>query len=140
MYDVLPILGHLIDNYIKTGSIQWAKEYDNTYNRETADQAKDYVASRDKKDENGWIAYYSRAVASTILDAPENENIQQAFDYTTESMASLKPALDSLEDQTVLQIITGDKPLDYFDQFVTQWKSIGGDKITQEVQAIVDKK
>lgn len=37
-----------------------------------------------------------------------------------------------------LQIIVGDKPVEYFDEFVNQWKSLGGDTLTEEVQAIVD--
>ena len=36
-----------------------------------------------------------------------------------------------------LQIITGEKPLDYFDEFVEQWKKLGGDTLTQEVQDII---
>jgi putative aldouronate transport system substrate-binding protein len=30
-------------------------------------------------------------------------------------------------------IITGSKPLSAFDEFVGQWKKLGGDKITDEV-------
>ena len=31
-----------------------------------------------------------------------------------------------------LAIITGEKDLDYFDEFVTQWKALGGDQIMEE--------
>lgn len=56
----------------------------------------------------------------------------------TESSTTLKAALDKLEDEMYLQIILGEKPVDYFDEFVSQWKALGGDTLTEEVQAIVD--
>ena len=31
------------------------------------------------------------------------------------------PSLEKMEDEAILQIITGAKPLDYFDEFVQQW-------------------
>lgn len=46
--------------------------------------------------------------------------------------------MDKLEDEMYLQIIVGEKPVDYFDEFVSQWKALGGDTLTEEVQAIVD--
>lgn len=136
-YDALPKLGHQIKNYVETGEIEWSPD-DSDYNRTTAEDAKRYAEELDVTDQNGWIAWYTRVVASTVLDAPENIELAPAFSYTTESMAELKPALESLEDAMILQIITGDKDLDYFDEFVEQWKSIGGDKLTEEVQTLVN--
>jgi putative aldouronate transport system substrate-binding protein len=34
-------------------------------------------------------------------------------------------------------IIMGEKPVDYFDEFVAAWKAQGGDIITAEVKALV---
>ena len=72
-----------------------------------------------------------------LLDAPENEIHPLAFCYTTKSAADLKPALDKMENEAILQIIKGDKPLSYFDTFVSNWKKAGGDTLTKEVQALV---
>ncbi|WP_168123673.1 extracellular solute-binding protein [Paenibacillus sp. HB172176] len=41
--------------------------------------------------------------------------------------------LQKLATETYLQIIYGEKPLDYFDQFVKEWNKNGGEKITAEV-------
>jgi putative aldouronate transport system substrate-binding protein len=49
-------------------------------------------------------------------------------------MADLKPNLDTLESTAFLQIITGEKPVDYFDEFVKQWYGQGGDTVTKEVK------
>ena len=46
--------------------------------------------------------------------------------------------LEKLEDETFLQIILGEKPIDEFDNFVEQWKSLGGDEITAELQEMLD--
>lgn len=76
-------------------------------------------------------------MASNILDTPENNPVEAAYYYTTKSSSKLRPTLDKLEEQMYLQIITGEKPLDYFDEFVEQWKKLGGDTLTQEVQDII---
>ncbi|WP_281426275.1 hypothetical protein [Paenibacillus agaridevorans] len=36
------------------------------------------------------------------------------------------------------EIIYGKKPIDAFDQFVSDWKAGGGDKMTEEVNAWYD--
>ena len=46
-------------------------------------------------------------------------------------------SLEKLENEALLAIITGEKDLDYFDEFVSQWKSLGGDQIMQEATELV---
>jgi len=43
--------------------------------------------------------------------------------------------LQKLEQESMLQIIMGEKDVSYFDTFVQQWKTLGGDQITAEVRA-----
>ena len=43
------------------------------------------------------------------------------------------------EDEIFLKIIIGEAPLSAFDTFVEEWKAEGGDEITAEVQAEVEK-
>ncbi|RAV21025.1 hypothetical protein [Paenibacillus contaminans] len=50
----------------------------------------------------------------------------------TPAMVLKKANLDKLRDQMYLKIIQGASP-DEFDQFVEQWKKLGGDEITKEV-------
>ena len=53
------------------------------------------------------------------------------------SMTARWTSLEKLENEALLAIITGEKDLDYFDEFVSQWKSLGGDQIMQEATEIV---
>ena len=48
------------------------------------------------------------------------------------SDSKFKDELKKIEDEAFIQIITGDKPVDYFDEFVKKWKRSGGDQLTKE--------
>lgn len=75
------------------------------------------------------IEAYNLAVAKT-----DEQGIRNEFNaLATPSMITYGADLASLENQTVLGIVTGQKPLDEFDTFVAQWKQLGGDEITREV-------
>ena len=64
----------------------------------------------------------------------ENTNHVMGATYSySPTMESKWATLQKLESETFLQILTGDKPLDEFDTFVSQWKSLGGDTILQEL-------
>lgn len=134
-YDAVPKLGKLVKDYIDTGSLN-VLPTTSAYDKTTAENAKRYFASKDVKD-TGWIDYYARYVGSNGLNTPENVEKAACFYYSTASMTTLKPALDTMENTMYLQIITGEKPVSYFDDFVTQWKAAGGDKLTDEVQNLV---
>jgi len=82
----------------------------------------------------GWIHYHGRYLASNLTNLPEVKVTYPEFSFTTESMADLKPNLDTLESTAFLQIIVGEKPIEYFDEFVKQWYAQGGDTITEEVK------
>lgn len=51
----------------------------------------------------------------------------------TATMATHQVDLDTIEISGLGQILVGEQPLDYFDVFVTEWKNIGGDDVTREV-------
>jgi putative aldouronate transport system substrate-binding protein len=63
--------------------------------------------------------FYSNGI-STKLIVP----LPSAGIYQTE--------LNKIEDEAYLAIITGERPLSYFDQFVVQWKASGGDVLYKE--------
>ena len=52
---------------------------------------------------------------------------------TTERFREYMPELLTLENQMLIGIITGELDLDDFDEFVDQWRSQGGDIVTEEV-------
>ena len=51
----------------------------------------------------------------------------------TPTMAESMTAVNQMQLQAFTEIVMGKTPVDAFDQFVEQWKALGGDKITQEV-------
>lgn len=55
----------------------------------------------------------------------------------TKTMNSKGATLDKLRAETFVKIIYGSLPIDEFDKFVANWKKLGGDQITQEVNEIV---
>ena len=68
-----------------------------------------------------------------ILDTAEQGKINAFQSLPTPAMIERNSDLNKLQDETILGIIIGDKPMSAFDEFVGQWKSQGGDLITQEV-------
>lgn len=46
--------------------------------------------------------------------------------------------LKKIENETFIEIITGAKPVDYFDEFVAKWKEIGGDQLIKEANEWYD--
>jgi putative aldouronate transport system substrate-binding protein len=51
----------------------------------------------------------------------------------SEAMQSKGALLNKLESEAYLKIIYGEKPLEYFDEFVKEWKTNGGDQVTEDV-------
>lgn len=61
-----------------------------------------------------------------------------AFAGTTKLMSRKESILRDLEMQTFLNIITGRRSIEKFDEFVETWKRLGGKDITEEINQIVD--
>jgi len=55
----------------------------------------------------------------------------------TDLMAEKTPTLNKLAAETIIKIITGES-VDSYDDFLQNWKSLGGDDITAEAQAWAD--
>ncbi|MNJ74907.1 hypothetical protein D3C77_719120 [compost metagenome] len=58
-----------------------------------------------------------------------------AFSGTTPAMKQSWANLSKLEQESFIKIVTGEKPLDYFDTFVSNWEKQGGKQIIQEIEA-----
>ena len=137
--DVVPKLGKLVKEYVDTGVLNKLPTT-TSYDIAQAESAKRFAEGKSEPGttaESDFKAYYRRYIASNILDAPENNPVSSAYYYTTDSSPLLKPTLDKLEQQMVLKIITGEEPIEYFDEFVEQWKKLGGDTLISEVQALM---
>ncbi|WNR46152.1 type 2 periplasmic-binding domain-containing protein [Paenibacillus roseipurpureus] len=78
---------------------------------------------------------YEWNAAKVTLDQ-KSASIQNLFNGPqTETMKSKWESLVKMESETFLKIVYGKEPIDAFDTFVKNWKSMGGDKITEEVNA-----
>ena len=132
-FDVVPKLSACVKDNIENGSYT---EYPGMtdYDKSQCIAAKRFADG--DKDEASFWAYWTRYVGGNVTE--EGNPVYPAYYFETESSTTLKAALDKLEDEMYLQIIVGEKPVDYFDEFVSQWKALGGDTLTEEVQTIVD--
>jgi putative aldouronate transport system substrate-binding protein len=90
---------------------------------------------------DGYIQYWGRYVASNAMIQNNNKPVYPAFAYTTPTMNQKWANLQSLEQQYELQVITGQKSANDFNNFVSQWNSQGGQQILTEVnQAVANMK
>lgn len=83
-----------------------------------------------------WAAYTSRLTAVSKLAEAEihyvNEGYTQKFDLLTSD------ELEELTTKTYIMIITGEKPIEYFDTYVKEWYENGGQELTEEANHIVE--
>jgi putative aldouronate transport system substrate-binding protein len=78
---------------------------------------------------------YSLLVGTAPLLGDYNKVYSITYSQT-KGMESKWATLKKLEDETFLKIVMGIEPVESFDEFVKQWKSLGGDQITAEVDEI----
>ena len=80
-------------------------------------------------------------ISSLYLDNPGLELYKQTVHgiknrftaLPTPKMSTSWVSLQKIVDETYIGVITGDRPIDAFDQFVEDWKSQGGAQIITEV-------
>lgn len=94
------------------------------------DRKKDTSAQKSWED---WAAYASRMTACSVLKKGQTRQVKSLFFGETKTMKSNWWRLEELEKKVYLEIVTGQKPLSYFDEFVKEWNRQGGEKIRGEV-------
>lgn len=136
-FDIIEKLGKAVRENIDTGSYT---EYEGMtqYDKDQVVLATQFADGSDKN-EISFKAYYYRYVGSSLLDDPAMNPLEAAYYYTTDSSASLQTELDTLEQEMYLSIIIGEKDVDYFDEFVSKWNSIGGSTLLDEVNEVLGK-
>jgi putative aldouronate transport system substrate-binding protein len=89
---------------------------------------------REVKDPTG-IAQYYRDVYNFAVENTQGPNgiLNRFTRLPTETMKEQQTAIDTLRDETKLGIITGDLPVDAWDDFIDQYMNLGGAKIIDEV-------
>lgn len=72
--------------------------------------------------------------AAAIVNSQNDIRIENGFTGApTDTMESSMENLERLELELFANIVYGNQPLDAFDDFVEEWKSSGGDQMTEEV-------
>ncbi len=77
-----------------------------------------------------WAAYTSRITAVGKLAQADIAYINEG--YTQKYSQLVSEPLRRLEEEAFITIITGEKPLSYFDTFVKEWYRQGGKELTAE--------
>ncbi|MBO9607639.1 MAG: hypothetical protein J7639_16890 [Paenibacillaceae bacterium] len=88
-----------------------------------------------KADPAAWAFVIYMFNGGKVVLSPLTKEVYSEYYGITKSMETKWANLTKLENEAFLRIIVGDKPLDYFDTFVDDWKKQGGDDITKEVAA-----
>ena len=76
--------------------------------------------------------------AFSVIDGYDKNNLfyQDRFvKAPTSAMADNATTLSKMRDEVFTKIIIGDEPLSAFDEFVTNWRKLGGDLMIKEVNA-----
>ncbi|MGI2296526.1 extracellular solute-binding protein [Paenibacillus sp. GXUN7292] len=100
------------------------RQHYNTWNR--------VVESPESFSIGDWMAPYAYIYGAAVLknDIVYVDNIYTAMSKT---MRMKWDKLQRLEQSAYLSIITGEQPLDYFEQFVELWRAEGGEQIIKEI-------
>lgn len=65
-------------------------------------------------------------------------NVSAYNTIPTDTMLAKYPTLNKLAMETIVKIITGDASVDSYDDFLSNWKKLGGDEVTKEAQQWYD--
>ncbi len=79
------------------------------------------------------VAVLSKESRLFILETADLGKITAYQNLPTATMVERQVDLDKIRDETILGIIIGEQPLSAFDDYVAQYKSLGGDQISAEV-------
>jgi len=123
-----------LDEALRTGNADSLKVFDRLmYDAIVADRA------NPRQDTSTWAEATARYDGQSLTYGDNILRRDVAFFGITQTMEQRWASLEKIEDEMMLRIITGEAGIDAFDEFVAQWKSIGGDQITQEVVAAVNR-
>ncbi|MDF2935610.1 MAG: hypothetical protein K0Q90_983 [Paenibacillaceae bacterium] len=100
------------------------KKFSENPNAEAANAAEERVKAMTKEQLAAGVVRQTQTKADKF-------NVFQGAN--SEAMQSKGALLNKLESEAYLKIIYGEKPLEYFDEFVKEWKTNGGDQVTEDV-------
>ncbi|SDW71477.1 extracellular solute-binding protein [Paenibacillus sp. CF384] len=105
------------------------KGFTGTFDRIKANRA------NPKADINMYLEEQARIVGTAAAVDENLELVPAAFFGQTDTMTTKWSNLRKLETEMMIQTIMGERSIEDFDKFVTQWYAIGGQEITNEIAA-----
>lgn len=107
----------------------------------TSDAKANFTAQQlwiEKKDLNSWRNFrWSGELSSlSVINyyvTSKNFVANEYYGVQTDNMLSFMPTLTTMRDETFTRIINNAESVDKFDEFVNNWRKLGGDQITKEV-------
>ncbi len=101
-----------------------------------------YLADPENAQIGDWSKYHSRMEGIELIRRLTEDGafawVDPVFWGTTKTMEAKWANLQKLEEETFIKLITGDLPMDAFEQFVTQWNEQGGAQILEEIDAAIE--
>ncbi|MFD0673521.1 extracellular solute-binding protein [Cohnella sp. GCM10027633] len=98
------------------------------------------VQSTDGSDPEKWQQWWIHQPAVSPFEVRDQYQLKQDgvvidkyFGGSTKTMDEKMSTLVTMQNETFVKIIMDSAPLDDFDSYVANWKKLGGDQITQEV-------
>lgn len=91
-----------------------------------------YLEHPETADAEEWAAYVSRITACALIQEENLEVISPVFSGEV-TMSAEWWKLEALEKEAYLELIAGEKDMDYFEDFVQEWMEQGGEQILKEV-------
>jgi putative aldouronate transport system substrate-binding protein len=129
--NAIPMEARVIDKAIKTRDISNLMPEPLAFYKQCIDWL-------DNKNPEAWKYYSCRVEGSLITEDPAIKVTSNVYPFSTDTMMTRWTNLKTMEDEFILKVITGREPLSSFDKFVTDWKRMGGDQITKEVNAQIN--
>ncbi|WP_053374980.1 extracellular solute-binding protein [Paenibacillus sp. FJAT-27812] len=129
-----PIQMHLIITKMVKGDTVAPDDYFNAVGIERMQKVADAIKAGEDKMGDVYGEAISRSFGfAPMVNNPNYNRVYSEFYGMTPTMSKRWANLKKLESEAFLQIVLGNKPLEYFDEFVQQWNTQGGEQITSEV-------
>ena len=81
-----------------------------------------------------WAAYTSRITAVSCLKKAKITYVNEGYTQQFDSLNS--DELEELTRKAYIMIITGEKPIEYFDTYVKEWYENGGEELTRQANEL----
>ena len=101
-----------------------------------------YLEDPQNSEIGNWSKYHSRMEGIELIRRLTKEDafswVDPVFWGTTKTMESRWANLQKLEEETFIKLVTGDLPMEAFDEFVSKWKEQGGTQILSEIREVLE--